>query len=561
MRIPDRAQRLKGLGVSRGVGKGTVVFLPSPAKSQLKDHLDDNDVNKEIQRFHSALESAKQQLLQLSRETDEEDHHSAAEIFSVQLLILESGFGGNVENMIREKRVNAEWAVNSVFGELYSKQSSVANENFREKYLDIDDVAVRLRRAIRGRRTAVHLGPNAVVVARELRPSAVIELSRFNPAGLITEIGGWTSHMSILAREFRLPMVTGIKDPESLLAPGEIVVVDGNTGEILLDHELHVVGKRPSAQDASSLRHRNYAAPVMTRDAVKCVIKANAEDPEAYRQAEAMGARGVGLYRSELLVTQDGALPDEETQTKAYSEMASAAGEAGVCIRTFDISPEQLGNNADCVPRNPALGLRAIRSALSEPDSFSEQVRAILRASQTGKIDIILPMISNIEEIRRAKSLIFEIKAGMADGERPDRDPRIGVMIEVPSTVLTAPQIARHVDFFCLGTNDLVQYLLAVDRDDDSVADWYQTLNPAVISAIKIVLDASAAAGIPTIMCGEMAGSLFYLPVLVGLGAREFSVNTTSIEPIRNLLSGISASDAALLVSNFERSYSVTWRH
>ena len=355
--------------------------------------------------------------------------------------------------------------------------------------------------------------------------------------------------MSIVAREFRLPRVTGIKDPETLLTPGDMVVVDGNTGKVLLDHELHAVGRSYTTVNRSLVERPTDAAPVITSDGVECIIKANAEDPDAYSHAKRLGARGVGLYRSELLLTQDGELPDEESQVAAYTEIALAAGDEGVCIRTFDISPEQLGESHDRVPRNPALGLRAIRSALSETDSFRTQIRAILRASNAGKIDIILPMISNIEEIRQARSLIVDVKNSMPEADRPRRDPKIGLMIEVPSTVLTAAQLAKHVDFFCLGTNDLVQYILAVDRDDDSVAEWYQTLNPAVISAIRMVLHASTRSGIPTVVCGEMAGSLFYLPVLVGLGAREFSVNTASIEAIRRLLSGISTADAAALVS------------
>ena len=552
----ERTERLKGLGVSRGVGKGNVVFLPTPAKLFPTDRLDEESVEIEIQRFRSAVETAKRQLLQLSQETDKKEDHQVAEIFSVQSLILESGFAADVESLIRDKKLSAEIAINEVLGEVSAKQGELRDDSFREKYLDIDDVATRLKRAIRGIRTPVELAPNAVVVARELRPSAVIELSRFNPAGLITEIGGWTSHMSIVAREFRLPMVTGIKDPEKFLSPGEMVIVDGNTGEVFIDHRLHIPEKSIITATRTSPEDGGSRDSIKTTDDIEFVIKANAEDPEAYRLAEQMGARGIGLYRSELLLPADGTLPDEESQTRAYSVIARAVGEFGVCIRTFDISPGQSGE--EVVPRNPALGLRAIRSALALPESFATQIRAILRASTDGKIDIILPMVSNMEEVRTAKSLITRVRNEMDDKIRPVRAPRIGVMIEVPSAVLTAAQIADHVDFFCLGTNDLVQYLLAVDRDDDAVADWYQTLNPAVISAIRMVLDASAASGIPTIVCGEMAGSLFYLPVLVGLGAREFSVNPNSIDPIRRLLSGISAADATELISGLDKCETAT---
>jgi phosphotransferase system enzyme I (PtsI) len=546
--LTERSPRLKGLGVSRGIGKGNVVFLPTPTRSQFQDQLNDGDVEAEVERLRTAAETAKQQLQQLARETGNQEDHGVAEIFSVHILILESEFVDRVEDHIRGQRVNAEWAVNSVLGELTDKQTSLADENFRDKYLDIEDVAVRLRRAIRGTRAPIHLGPNAVVVARELRPSAVVELAKFKPAGLITEIGGWTSHMSIVAREFRLPMVTGIKNPEKLLCSGELVVVDGDQGEIRMDHGAGEDEDTALATYFAIESLGTASGQTLTKDEVEIIVHANADDPATYRIAESLGVLGVGLYRSELLISEDGGIPDESVQASAYAEMASATGAAGLVIRTFDISPEHFIRPPHDGHGNPALGLRAIRSGMANPELFRAQIKAILKASMAGKVDIILPMISNVEEILWAKEIIGSLAAdARADGHGVV-DPRVGVMIEVPSTVFLASRIARHVDFFCLGTNDLVQYLLAVDRDNDAVANWYQTLHPAVLSAIKTVIDASAAAGIPTIICGEMAGSPFYLPVLIGLGARQLSVNVNSIISVKTLLAGISTVEASELV-------------
>ncbi len=542
----SRDQRLIGLGVSRGVGKGNVVFLPPRSKSDFRGYLTEKDVEEEIRRFRSAVESSEQQLRELAAASET----PVSEIFSFHLLILESSFVDKTESLIKEKKVNAEFAVDSVIGEFSAKQSSLAAEHFRDKYLDIEDVASRLKRAMRGPRTPISLEPNAVVVAREFRPSAVIELAKHKPAGLITEIGGWTSHMSIVAREFHVPMVTGIKNAEKVLSSGDLVIVDGNSGEVFLDPDGH--SPRVEFRGSKNIPIAEVTTPscVRTTDGVEIMIRANAEDPNTYRTAEVFGARGVGLYRSELLIKEDGVLPDEDAQASAYAEMARATRELGVAIRTFDISPEQVAFHDKDGQRNPALGLRAIRSGLAEPGLFKTQLRAILRASSAGKVDIVLPMVSNLEDIQRSKAIISSIVLEMRLEGVEVKEPRVGVMMEVPSTVFAAARIAKQVDFLCLGTNDLVQYLLAADRDNDAVADWYQSLNPSVLSAIKLVLDASAEAGIPTTVCGEMAGSPFYVPVLIGLGAREFSLNSNSIRPVTHLLSGISAKDAAELVKS-----------
>ncbi|CAN5380898.1 phosphoenolpyruvate--protein phosphotransferase [soil metagenome] len=547
-----RIRRLVGLGVSHGLGKGNVVFLPTGSNPQFRSQLTDKDVEVEIRRFRSAVDKAKHELLELSESPTEGKEHPVSEIFSVHLLILESPFVETTESVIREQKVNAEWALKSVLGEYSSKQAALADVHFRDKYLDIEDVASRITRAMKGSRPSLTLDPNAVVVAHEMRPSAVIELAKYHPAGLITEIGGWTSHMSIVAREFRLPMVTGIKNVGKFLKTGDLVVVDGDSGEVLLDPDGPNAPRNPTQSYVEPANEFRNISNVTTTDGVEIVIRTNAEDPSIYRTAEALGARGVGLYRSELLISDRGVLPDEEQQVAAYSEMARAVGEFGVAIRTFDVMPEQDTDDGVRSERNPALGLRAIRAGLSEPTLFKAQIRSILRASNVGKVDIVLPMISNIDEILQSRSVISSVRRELIDKGTHVKEPRIGIMVEVPSTVLAVSQMARHVDFLCLGTNDLVQYLLAVDRDNDMVAGWYQTLNPAVLSAIKIVLEAAAYAGISTTVCGEMAGSPFYVPVLIGLGARDLSINANSIRPVIKLISGISAGDAAALVNSLK---------
>ncbi|HEX3102796.1 MAG TPA: putative PEP-binding protein, partial [Pyrinomonadaceae bacterium] len=288
-------------------------------------------------------------------------------------------------------------------------------------------------------------------------------------------------------------------------------------------------------------------------DGHEITIRVNADLPPAYEIGARSGAKGIGLYRSEVILNQFREFPSEAEQAAVYRHIAETAGEAGVRIRTFDVSVEQLASRTVSKERNPSLGLRSIRLSLTDSTHFRTQIRAILRASHQQNVDIILPMISGVFEILRLREIIEEERANLQNEGVAIGSPLIGAMIEIPSAVMTANEIARHVDFLCLGTNDLVQYLLAVDRDNETVADWYQTLHPAVIRAIREVIAAGNNAGIPVAICGEIAGSPFYVPLLIGLGARELSMNVNSIPQIRHLIAGISAQDAASLVQSMEK--------
>ena len=258
------------------------------------------------------------------------------------------------------------------------------------------------------------------------------------------------------------------------------------------------------------------------------------------------------MFRSESLIREAGNIPDEETQAAAYAEIARLAGEDGADIRTFDIGPAHFTGDPDSAERNPALGRRSLRLSLSEPEYFRTQLRALLRTSAEGNIDIILPLVGGVGDVLRAKEILEQERHGLIERGTPVGDPQIGAMIELPSAVYTIEDIAKEVDFLCLGTNDLVQYLLGVDRDNESVAEWYQTLHPAVLMAVKQVLDAGRDAGIPVSICGEMAGAAFYIPVLVGLGARELSINPKWLSNVRKVVSFITVDEAEYLASSLE---------
>lgn len=548
-----REQRLPALVVSRGIGIGRVVFFHGDKPQPFRLELEATKINDEIERFRSALNTSILQLHQLSGNVSV-SNQPVSGIFDVQILILESSFTEKIETLIKQDRVNAEWAIRTISDRHVAQQKTVADLNFRDKQLDIEDAASRLLKALNDFGSTPPIDSNAIIVAGDLSPSTIMEIAESRPAGLITELGGWTSHSSILAREFNLPMVSGVRNVRQLFLADDIVVVDGIVGQVIINPTDESVAKfqcYPSSFEHSG-SYEIHGAEAITTDGAAFLIRANIDQPDVYAAAEKSGATGIGLYRSESLIRQPGDIPSEKQQFAAYCRIADAVGEHGVKIRTFDVGVERFGSDPHWVERNPSLGLRAIRLSLADPTHFQAQIRAILRASFGRKIDVILPMISGIEEMIRATEIIEAERFDLISAGIDIGNPQLGAMIETPSAVLTAFEIAKNVDFLCLGTNDLVQYLLAVDRDNDAVADWYQTLHPAVIRAISDVLGAAKKANVPSSVCGEMAGSPFYAPILLGLGAREFSMNANSIRSIRNLLSRISLQDAVALVESIK---------
>ncbi|HVF46528.1 MAG TPA: phosphoenolpyruvate--protein phosphotransferase [Pyrinomonadaceae bacterium] len=553
--------RIEALAVSRGIGIGPIAILAERRRRLSRVEISAADVETELVRLHQAAESAARKLARISQLGVTNGEKPGAGIFDVQLLMLApNSLPEKVGAYIKNEHVNAEWALKRVAEDYLEKQGSSGDQRFREKSLDIEDAVERLMAEMVNSAFKVPAEyRGAVIAARELRPSMIVELARAKPAALITERGGWTSHTSILARELGLPMASGIKNIARMFASGDLVIVDGFRGEVVLNpadstvEYFSGISRETPANRASAV---HGGSPVETLDGVAITIQANVDLPETYRFARTLGARGIGLWRSESLVRDLSWIPSEDEQTAAYLAMAQAAGSDGVRIRTFDIGRQhfegEILNEA-----NPSLGLRSIRLSLTDTDGFRRQLRAILRASVDARVDIVLPMVSGVSDIERSREILDTARKDLKEAGIPFGEPRLGAMIEVPSAVLTARQIAQRADFLCLGTNDLVQYLLAADRDNDSVADWYQTLHPGVIRAIGEVLAAANSASIPAAVCGEMAGSPFYVPVLIGLGARELSMNVTSITQVRRLIGGINAGDAARLVESVRSSETV----
>lgn len=540
-------RRIEATSVSRGIGIGQVVFFTQSSPRVFHADIRQDQIEAEIARLAVAVRSAKLKINKLAKE-----QNSTGRVFGAHLLIVdESPFIAEIESAIRERLVNAEWAVRLISEHRRKRQNTVADESFREKSSDIADVAAHVINELTGTLNVDWFAPpESVVVARELRPSNIVLIAKSLPAAIVTERGGWTSHASILAREMKLPMVSGVQDVEDLFSEHDNVIVDAVNGEVIIDPDIDTIETFRTISIERDVPDDYLTAPrnpCITSDGTEIVIRANADSSVPYETARQSGAVGIGLYRSESLIKIPGQIPGEDEQLEAYTNIAEAIGDVVVRIRTFDIGAAQFSNTNPAPENNPSLGLKSIRLSLTEHEYFRTQIRALLRASAEHEIDIILPMVTGLDDILRTRELIdLEgeklIESGFSVGE-----PRLGAMIEVPSAVLTAREIAENIDFLCLGTNDLVQYLLAVDRDNESVAYWYQTLHPAVFRALKQVILAGREADKPVIVCGEMAGSPFYVPLLIGAGARELSMNVNSIQNVRRLISGITTEDATSL--------------
>ncbi|HSK72453.1 MAG TPA: phosphoenolpyruvate--protein phosphotransferase [Pyrinomonadaceae bacterium] len=547
--------RLSGRAVSRGVGVGRILSLFGQKRQFYRIKLENSKIEAEIRRFRAAVRLAKRQIKKIS---EQKSGKSQTGIFETHLLFLEdASLLSKIEDFIKRQKVNAEWAVKIVTDGYIADYKAISDENLRDRYIDLEDIAERLLTALGGGGKAnIRLEKDTIIVAKEVKPSTLIELVQSKPKAIITENGGWTSHTFILARELNLPAVTGMKGILRRVQSGENVVVDGFSGQVILHPKVETL--RQYKKRATQIRVENPTKEdlrheeIKTLDGQKIIIRANLDFTKDYAEAKRLGAKGIGLYRSEFLFNQNKGFPTEKEQIEIYRKIAKIVGDDRIRIRTFDLSVEQLAGEMREREKNPALGLRAIRLSLAQEKQFRTQLRALLRASWENKLDIVLPMVSDVSEILRAREILEQEKEKLAKRKIKFGEMRLGAMIEVPSAVFLAEQIACEVDFLNLGTNDLVQYLLAVDRDNEAVSDWFRTLHPSVLRAVKTVLQAGEKCEKPVIICGEMAGSSVYAAILIGLGATELSMNVHSIARVRKTIANIAFEEAREIVKELE---------
>jgi phosphoenolpyruvate-protein phosphotransferase (PTS system enzyme I) len=539
--------RCKGLGVSDGIVIGRVLRLQEGTPNIYRAEIAESDLERERRRFRAAVRLSRRQLEAIKDRAEKELGRGHAYIFDAHLLFLQDAkLTRDVEDYIVKERSNAEWAAKVVGDRLLSIYTQINDEYLRERGSDIEDVIQRLLANLTGEGPKYpNLSEDAVIVSTDLLPSTIAELNLNHVKAIATDAGGWTSHMAIIARGLGLTAVVGLRDFYQRTRTGDRIIVDARRGEVVLHPAEETVAQYQftSADPVPEPTGEVECGPVKTLDGIEISLRANVELPTEFHAVSNFGACGVGLFRSEFLLSRPGLMTSDVEQYETYKLLAEAAGEYGAIVRLFDVGGE-VGPDVKERERNPALGLRAVRFNLRHQEIMRTQVRAILRAAAAGRLSLVIPMVADVADVRRAKRVIDEELQRLTSENVPCSPVQIGVMIEVPSAVLTAEKIASEVDFFELGTNDLVQYTLAVDRGNDKVSEWFRTLHPAVLYGINRTLEAAKNAGIPVIVCGEMASTPVYAALLVGMGAVDLSMTPAMIPRVRAVLSQVNAGDA-----------------
>ncbi len=537
--------RLRGLAVSPGIGLGEARLSERVVFTSRRETISDNQVPDELKRLHRAFERTKEELQKLKGYIEKQMGKDQAFIFDAHLMILDDPMLiSNLEKVITEEKVKAEWAITTVNNHFASLFESLSDEYFQQRKTDISDVLARVYRHLeRKREKKEDLDKPVILVARELLPSeAAVYLSQKNVMGVVLDMGGMTSHTAILARSLGIPAVVGLHDASLKVKTGDFIIVDGTDGEVIINPSRAIKREFNSKKE----RYQNYKKELkkiarlksLTMDGVDFVPLANIELPEELETAFSFGAEGVGLFRSEFIYLRRPTLPSEEDHLSIYRQMARKTYPRPVYIRTIDIGGEKSlpWLNIEKEP-NPALGLRAIRFSLRNRELFRTQIRAILKASDRHNVRLMVPMITELEEVVELKTIVEEVKDELRQNKIPfDEEIPIGVMIEVPGAAVLIDSIIHEVDYVSIGTNDLIQYYLAVDRGNEAVSYLFKPHHPAVLQLLAHVIKTVNKAGKEVTVCGEMAADPLSAIILLGMGLRHFSMNPIFIPRVKKAL-------------------------
>ncbi|HNR93028.1 MAG TPA: phosphoenolpyruvate--protein phosphotransferase [Kiritimatiellia bacterium] len=555
--MPDPAAHeelvLKGIGVSPGVAVGEA-YLIAPEVLRLVEHdIREQDIPGEIARFEQALIATRQQIHEIQKQVNKALGERKASIFDAHLMVVDDhSFVEKVVAGLSEQKKNVEAVVYRVTEEFADVLSRVQDDYLRERAADVRDVARRILRNLSGHKLSdlAGLQESCIIVASDLAPSDTATLNRDKTIGFATDLGSHTSHTAIMARALEIPAVVGLHDASTRVPAGAVVLVDGTRGLLIVNptaQRLTYYGKL--AQEQRHIRSELAALQgesAETLDGYRVILSANIELPSDSDAVIRHGAAGVGLFRTEFLYLSGDHLPTEDEQVEAYSSVATRTAPHPVIIRTLDLGGDKFVSHINTpLEVNPFMGWRAIRFCLAQQDIFKTQLRAVLRASRHENIRLMYPMISNVDEVLQANEVLEKAKQELrAEGKPFNENIEVGIMIEIPSAALAADILAPHVDFFSLGTNDLVQYTLAVDRVNERVAYLYEPAHPAIIRLIKHTIDTGREHGIWTGVCGEMAANLLIVPLLIGLGADELSVSPVMVPMVKRIIRCLKYSQA-----------------
>jgi len=541
---------LHGTGVSSGIAIGKAYVLhrdrPEVPEYVLPQHL----LEEEIRRFQRAIDTARAQLELVREHIPLAAPPEIASIIDTHHLILRDKLIGEAPaELIRRQQVNAEWALKTQGDALASVFDQMEDPYLRNRKVDVNQVVDRVLRILLNMEEEHEQISGAldgqIVIANDLSPADTVLLKHNRVAAFVTNLGGPISHTAILARNLEIPALVAVHNATRYVRDGEDLIVDGKLGVLIIAPDRQVISEYRERQKEIQVLRRELASLTQsrteTRDGVPVSLCANIELPDDIKTVNKVAAQGIGLYRTEFLFMNRADLPSEDEQYRAYLKVVKAMGDRPVTIRTLDLGADKQTNGGvlphDHVTANPALGLRAVRLCLQDMDLFRPQLRAILRASAVGDVRLMIPMLSSIDELMRVLDLLEDVKSDLARaGQRFNPELPVGGMIEVPAAAIAADLFAAHLDFFSIGTNDLIQYTLAIDRVDDAVSYLYDPLHPAVLRLVHMTLQAGLAAGIPVAMCGEMAGDTRYTRLLLGLGLREFSMHPSGLLQVKKIV-------------------------